>query len=172
MAISNVLQAVWHPVVFRTLDEALADYTGKVFAVRLWNGATWSRTVNPKFTVVLNSPAALDRLFVHPSELGIGEAYIAGDFDVEGDMEAAFELGDYLLRGTKSSRMSQLFLSLFDKIPSHEEPTTGLQRRRFQSRSSVAGIRRTSVERSQSANGREPHLFDRWVASGDSVLPT
>lgn len=52
---------------------------------------------NPAFTLVLNHSSALRRLFVARSELSLGEAYICGDFDVEGDMEAAFDLGDYLL---------------------------------------------------------------------------
>jgi hypothetical protein len=97
MAISNVLHTVWHLIFFRALDEVFADYPGTAFQVRLWNGTTWSRTSDPKFTVILNTPEALRRLFVHPSEVGIGEAYIAGFLDVEGDMQAAFELGDYLL---------------------------------------------------------------------------
>ena len=72
----------------------LADYTGKPFQVRLWNGATWSTAGDPKFTLVVNNSEAARRLFVDPTELGIGEAYISGDFDIEGDMEAAFELGE------------------------------------------------------------------------------
>lgn len=127
MAISNVLQTFWHPVVFRALDEALADYAGEAFQVRLWNGATWGQTHCPKFTLMINNPEGLRRLFVNPSELGIGEAYIAGDFDVEGDMAAAFEIGDYLLDEAKTSGISQLLLALLGKMPSHEEATNGLQ---------------------------------------------
>ena len=61
---------------------------------KLWSGATWGQTHCPKFRLVINNPEGLRRLFVNPSELGIGEAYIAGDFDVEGDMATAFEIGD------------------------------------------------------------------------------
>jgi hypothetical protein len=32
-----------------------------------------------------------------PSELKLGEAYIYDDFNIEGDIEAAFDLADYLL---------------------------------------------------------------------------
>lgn len=127
MAISEVLQTVWHPFVFRALKEVLADYTGKPFQVRLWNGATWSTAGDPKFTLVVNNSEAARRLFVDPTELGIGEAYISGDFDIEGDMEAAFELGDYLLDRVKTPHLSSLPLTLLDKIPSHEESIAGMQ---------------------------------------------
>jgi len=36
-------------------------------------------------------------MFLSPSELALGEAYIYDDFDIEGDIEAAFDLADYLL---------------------------------------------------------------------------
>jgi len=127
MAISNVLHTVWHLIFFRALDEVFADYPGTAFQVRLWNGTTWSRTSNPKFTVILNTPEALRRLFVHPSEVGIGEAYIAGFVDVEGDMQAAFELGDYLLCGTRACRISQLLLTVLGKMPYREEAGSNLQ---------------------------------------------
>jgi len=52
MAISNVLQTVWQPVVLRALEEVLEDYPAKAFQVRLWNGTTWGKTRNPDFTVV------------------------------------------------------------------------------------------------------------------------
>jgi cyclopropane-fatty-acyl-phospholipid synthase len=128
MAISDVLQTVWHPILFRALDEVFADYTGEGFELRLWDGATWSKTSNSRFTLVLNNPEALRRLFVHPSELSAGEAYIADDFDVEGDLVAAFELGDYLLGGTKVSGVSELLLTVLDKMPSHEKPATNWRR--------------------------------------------
>jgi cyclopropane-fatty-acyl-phospholipid synthase len=126
MAISNVLQTVWHPFVFRALNGVLAEYTGKPFQVRLWNGASWSTEGDPKFTIVLNSPEAVRRLFVEPTELEIGEAYIFGDFDVEGDMEAAFGLGDYLLN--KHNDAGTSWLHLIDKLPFHEAPVAGIQR--------------------------------------------
>jgi cyclopropane-fatty-acyl-phospholipid synthase len=128
MAISTVLETLWHPFVFRSLKEELADYAGKPFRTRLWNGATWDMAGNPKFTLVVNNVEALRRLFLEPTEMGLGEAYIAGDFDVEGDMEAAFELGDYLLDRVKASHFSSLPLTLLEKIPSHEEPIAGRER--------------------------------------------
>lgn len=94
MAISNVLEAVWHPIVFRALDEVLADYTGRAFQVHLWNGATWSTTSNPRFTLVLNSPEAIDRYVFPDGELvplnkSLGAAEASG-FEVR-DVESLRE---------------------------------------------------------------------------------
>lgn len=50
----------------------------------------------PAFTLVLHRPAALRRMLLPPSELGIGESYIFGDCDVEGDIVAAFAFIDQL----------------------------------------------------------------------------
>ena len=71
------------------------------FAVRLWDGTTWkpeSASEEPvRFTLVLQHPGALRRMFLPPSELTLGEAYIYNDFDIEGSVEAAFALGDQIM---------------------------------------------------------------------------
>lgn len=70
------------------------------FAVRYWDGVV-DRPLGvgsppPAFTLVVRSPGALRRAFLAPSELHLGEAYVRGDIDIEGNMEAAVELGDVL----------------------------------------------------------------------------
>ena len=62
------------------------------FAVRLWNQGELPAASEPAFTLVLNHPGSLRRMFSPPMELSLGEAYIYGDFDVEGDFYAMFEL--------------------------------------------------------------------------------
>ncbi len=67
-------------------------------AVRLWDDTLWPEDPpdSPAFTLVLNHPGALRQMFLPPSELQLGEAYIYGDFDVEGDLIAAFPLAGYI----------------------------------------------------------------------------
>src|SRR5207249_11119944 len=81
------------------------------FAVRLWDGTTWrpdAESGEPaRFTVVLQHPGALRKMFLPPSELALGEAYIYNDFDIEGDIEAVFELGDAIL-SREWGKMEQL----------------------------------------------------------------
>ena len=79
------------------LDALLADYPRPDFQVRLWDGTTWGAVQQPPFTLMLKHPGALHAMFSRPSELTLGEAYIYNDFDIEGDIEAAFQLADYLL---------------------------------------------------------------------------
>jgi cyclopropane-fatty-acyl-phospholipid synthase len=71
----------------------------KPFAVRLWNGIEWQHGEEPpRFTLELKHPAVLRRLLWHPNELSLGEAYISDEFEVMGDLEAGFELGEYLFQ--------------------------------------------------------------------------
>lgn len=78
------------------LDRILAGYRRRDFALRLWDGT--SVPANPgeeaRFTLVLNRPGALRRMLLPPTELALGEAYLDGDFDIEGDIIAAMRLGD------------------------------------------------------------------------------
>lgn len=61
------------------------------FAVRLWDGRVLPAEEGgePRFTLVLTHPGALRRMFFPPGELTLAEAYLRGDFDIEGDMIAA-----------------------------------------------------------------------------------
>lgn len=63
------------------------------FDVRFWDGAV-DRGVQSAFTLVLNRPAALRRMLLPPNEMSIVEAYIAGDVDIDGSMEAGSILTD------------------------------------------------------------------------------
>ena len=61
------------------------------FAVRYWDGSIEppGAADSPAFTLVLNHPGSLARMLLPPSHLSLAEAYVAEDFDVEGDLEAA-----------------------------------------------------------------------------------
>jgi cyclopropane-fatty-acyl-phospholipid synthase len=52
-----------------------------------WDGSTAGPADAPH--VVLRSPRALRRLLRHPGELGAVQAYVTGELDVEGDLDAA-----------------------------------------------------------------------------------
>jgi cyclopropane-fatty-acyl-phospholipid synthase len=84
-------------ISIQLLDIVTADYPGRDFAVRFWSGDVWGNTESPRFTLVLKHPGALRKMLFGANELTLGEAFIYDDFDVEGNLEAAFELGDYLV---------------------------------------------------------------------------
>ena len=76
------------------LDEVFGGYDEMDFKVRLWDDTIWPADppASSAFTLVLNHPAALRQMFLPPSDLNLGEVYIYGDFDVKGDLIAAFPL--------------------------------------------------------------------------------
>ncbi len=78
----------------RVLARILEKHQPRDFAMRLWDGAVIPADGSPRFTLVLNRPGALRRMFLPPTELAIGEAFLRGDFDFEGDIFAAFSLRD------------------------------------------------------------------------------
>ncbi|MGD2178611.1 MAG: cyclopropane-fatty-acyl-phospholipid synthase family protein [Anaerolineae bacterium] len=79
------------------LNHIFAEYPERHFTVRLWDGTAWPEEMveSPAFTLVLNHPGALRQMLLPPSELNLGESYIYGDYDVEGDLIAAFPLAGY-----------------------------------------------------------------------------
>ncbi|MFA5515943.1 MAG: cyclopropane-fatty-acyl-phospholipid synthase family protein [Desulfuromonadales bacterium] len=87
----------------RTVRNSLAflhDLLGHLplsdIAVRLWDGTLWKNSPRPRCTLVLKHPGALRLMFLPPSQLSLGEAYIYDDFDIEGDIEEGFTLADCL----------------------------------------------------------------------------
>lgn len=78
---------------YELVAELLGYFVARPFGVRLPDG----RVIPPKpankppsFTLVLNRPGALRRMFLPPNELAMGESYIFNDYDIEGDVVAAF----------------------------------------------------------------------------------
>lgn len=65
-------------------------------AFRLWDGSRWPDERPRAATLVLRHPGALRRMFGQGTEKALAEAYLHDDFEVEGDIEAAFELADAL----------------------------------------------------------------------------
>jgi cyclopropane-fatty-acyl-phospholipid synthase len=88
----------WGPVQVSThfFENLIADYPRRDFQIRLWDGSTWGANQKPRFTLVLKHPRALREICLSPTELSLGESYIFDDFDIEGDIEAVFELAHYL----------------------------------------------------------------------------
>ena len=76
----------------------LRDYHPRDFAIRFWDASQWpAETTSPRFTLVLNRPDALKCLLKNSgTDLAICEAYIRGDLDLEGDLEATIPVANHL----------------------------------------------------------------------------
>ncbi|MFD8011502.1 class I SAM-dependent methyltransferase [Streptomyces sp. NPDC058955] len=70
--------------------------------IRAWDGSQAGPADAP--VVILHSPTALRRLLWQPGELGLAEAYVTGDFDVEGDLAAALSHAGRSVRGRTAAR--------------------------------------------------------------------
>jgi cyclopropane-fatty-acyl-phospholipid synthase len=81
------------------LQTLWGDLRARDFAVRFWDGTTWDVEAScpRRFTLILESPEALSRLLIAPSDLALGEAYVFQDIDIEGDVESAFDLADEII---------------------------------------------------------------------------
>jgi cyclopropane-fatty-acyl-phospholipid synthase len=77
-------------VTLRLLD--LLFPPPRAFDIRLWNGLTLPAAGRSPFTLVLRHPAALRRMFAPPVGRSLGEAFLYGDYDLEGDLVSAFTL--------------------------------------------------------------------------------
>ncbi len=111
------------------LQDLFGGAQQRSFAVRLWDGSTWrpgEESGEPvRFTVVLQHPGALRKMFLPPNELTLGEAYIYNDFDIEGDIEAVFPLADQFIDG-RWGKMEQLrFGKRLLSLPNSGQPRPG-----------------------------------------------
>ncbi len=107
-----------HPVLEQT--SALLEYLfprPRTFSVRFWDGSVLPADRGTAFTLVLNHPGALRRIFSPPVELSAAEAYIYGDFDVEGDFYALFGLFDALSGKNFSTAEAVALLNDVRRLP-------------------------------------------------------
>jgi cyclopropane-fatty-acyl-phospholipid synthase len=109
------------------LSNLLALYPKCDFQVRLWDGSIWG-TERPRFTLALKHPGALRQMFLSPSELTLGESYIFDDFDIEGDIDAVFDLADYLVtQGSDGLTRSLHLNNMPRKLPVRRQIHMGRQ---------------------------------------------
>ena len=92
------------------LARVFRDYHGPAFSIRLWDGWQWSSSDDerPRCTISIATPDALTTLIARPNEVTLGEAYIHGDLDVEGDIFSVFEVAEHLFNRTKGLKQRTL----------------------------------------------------------------
>jgi cyclopropane-fatty-acyl-phospholipid synthase len=79
-------------------DTLFHEYEGPAFAIRLWDGWNWfsSNSAKPTCTIVMRTPQALQALIAKPSEITLGEAFIHGGLEIEGDIFSVFSVAEHL----------------------------------------------------------------------------
>lgn len=120
-----------HDAARRSSREILDCIFGTVpveqLAVQFWDGTLW-RPAPPDVavTLVLNTPSALRRTFLPPAERMAATAYIRGDFDITGDLEAATGLIEPIQRAFRSPTMALHLMRLLRQLPEHAAETRKL----------------------------------------------
>ena len=155
----------------QTTVSLLQDLFGSIhqydFAVRLWDGSMWRPNAGSeeqaRFTIILQHPGALRKMFLPPNDLTLGEAYIYNDFDIEGDIEAVFQLAEHFTGNRwgklEQARFGKRLLSL---------PNTGQARRPVDASAKMRGTRH-SKERDRQAvayhYNRSNEFYALWLGS-------
>src|SRR5262245_48770235 len=104
---------------------ALAEGYAGNFAVRLWTGETWQHGSGPvPFTLVLKHSGTLRAMFWPFDNMGVGEAYVFDDYDIEGDVFAFTGLLKHLvkLRQSRSLWSKLKLLRGLMKLPRRSNP--------------------------------------------------
>ncbi|WP_348268550.1 cyclopropane-fatty-acyl-phospholipid synthase [Edaphobacter paludis] len=89
--------------LYAGLTHELEAYHGPSFELRLWDDtcATYGSAL-PEFTIIVKSLNVLKALLWNPTELTLGDAFVKGDLEVEGDIFAMFEFADFVFSGKHS----------------------------------------------------------------------
>ena len=103
----------------RVVGEVFGLPNDRPFAIRYWTGELDSGMpgVPAPFTLLLRTPGALRRMLLPPSELALGEAFVRGDIDVDGDLEAAATIGKVVEERIHSPSQLARLVPLLLRLP-------------------------------------------------------
>jgi cyclopropane-fatty-acyl-phospholipid synthase len=129
----------------RLLHNLFKENVLQDLGVRLWDGTRWPDDHPRPTTLLLNHPGALRSMFLPGTEVGLGEAYLYNDFDVEGNLEAVFSLADELAQDVNGVMQKLRAARDLMRLPTGPE--------RQQSRRGPAALKgkRHSIERDRQA---------------------
>ena len=107
----------------------LKDHHPRDYAIRMWDGSVWDAEPGQpaRFTMVVRHPGALRAMFLAQSENAMGQAYIYDDFDIEGNMESALSMAEYLFRLRLSMGDRLRLATQLLRLPTQEKPKAGRQ---------------------------------------------
>ena len=86
------------PSSLAIICQILDNYKPRNFEIVLWNGSILPAESGETktFTLYINHPRVVKDMFLNPTMLSLGEAYLNQGFDITGDFDAAFQLAEYL----------------------------------------------------------------------------
>ncbi len=101
------------------LDDLFSTVPERRFAVRLWDGSTWhpDPAHPPRFTLAIHDPGVLRRLVLARDEAALGAGYVAGEFDLEGNLEAVVPVAEAMLASPPAWRTRLRVLTAALRLP-------------------------------------------------------
>ncbi len=81
------------------IDALFRRVPARDFEVRLWDGSTWHADPSrpPRLTLTIREPGVLRSLVLARDEAALGEGYVSGRFDLDGDLEVVVPIAEALL---------------------------------------------------------------------------
>ncbi len=94
------------------------------FDIHLWDGTRIPGSGESKLTVVINHPGSLRRMLRPPVELSLGEAYLRGDFELEGEVWRAGPALEASRGAARSPREMLALLRSWRALPTSDGAVT------------------------------------------------
>ncbi len=107
----------------KLLDLFFSDASFKDFSVVLWDGTEWkpAGARSSQFVIKLNTPSVLAKLMMFPVDRRVGEAFIYGLIDIEGDMIKLCSLEDHIERRYRELIKSPAFWGLIFSLATSKD---------------------------------------------------
>lgn len=104
-------------IALQLLEELFLPPGLEQVRVRLWDGSLWPGDGEANATLVLKHPGALRAMLLPGTELGMAEAYLFDDIDIEGSIESIFDMAEGLIQTVGSLRKKVKVFSLLRQLP-------------------------------------------------------
>jgi cyclopropane-fatty-acyl-phospholipid synthase len=90
--------------LYEGLNHELETYHGPSFELHLWDdtGSHYG-SGHPRFVITVKSLDVLKAILWNPNEISLGDAFVKGDLEVEGDIFAMFEFADFVFSKANGS---------------------------------------------------------------------
>jgi hypothetical protein len=117
----------------------------------------------------LRRPGALRRMLLPPTDLALGEAYLRDDFDIEGNLEEATKLVEFISRRLRSPTLLARVVRGLRKLPSDDLPKND-STRFLRGRAGLEATRVGPAQRSRQLSAGRQHRKELEQQPGHRTL--
>jgi hypothetical protein len=168
--VATTIDAAAKRVASAVLEDLFVP-SGRTFALRFWDGTVEGpkASFELRFTLVLRRPGALRRMLLPPTDLALGEAYLRDDFDIEGNLEEATKLVEFISRRLRSPTLLARVVRGLRKLPSDDLPKND-STRFLRGRAGLEATRVGPAQRSRQLSAGRQHRKELEQQPGHRTL--